>query len=210
MQKVMLGLALMVLAVMTLDAGADEGERTASGRKDHQDSFLVTMHRSDPLTRAISLRTGEAGSVFTEDGMANFQSDIDFGHYNDDAFTVGIEGGRIGAIIDLGSQDDLQKRYRHQETVGKGQGFAGLRLVDGSIVGRHGGPIREAEALMTRSKRGSSASAPVHLDHIYLVRITDTHDETFDRIVKLIVVGHEPNERATIRWVVLRDVGARS
>jgi hypothetical protein len=167
------------------------------------------MYRSDPLTHSISLRTGESGQVMLQDGMFNRQSDLDFGRHTEDGLSVGIEGGRQGVIIDLGSQDELAERYGYQETVGKGQGFASIRLVDGKVIGRHGGELAESEALFASSRRGAMGSAPAHVDHIYLVRLTDRRDDGFERIAKLIVVGHRNNESVTIRWVLLKDEGGR-
>ncbi len=209
MKRSVILLAVAALMAVPVFHERAQSEEPKSRRLDRQANMLRTLHHHDPLTRAISLASGEPGPIFTEDGMANVQSDIDFGHYNRGAFTVGIEGGREGAIVDLGSQDDFKKRYGHQETVGKGQGFAGIHLRGNEVWGKHGGILKESSAIANRPKRGSNGTAAVHLGHIYLVRIVDRKDRTFDRIAKMIVVGHRPNESVTIRWVLLRNVGQK-
>ena len=43
------------------------------------------------------------------------------------------------------------------------------------------------------------ASAAVKLGHVYLMRITDTHDGAFEMFAKVLVIAHVPNESITIR-----------
>jgi hypothetical protein len=44
---------------------------------------------------------------------------------------------------------------------------------------------------------------PIKVGHIYLIRITDRHDRSFERLAKLKVVSYVPGESVTIRWQVL-------
>lgn len=64
-----------------------------------------------------------------------------------------------------------------------------------------GQELKESAALLAEGAVG--ATAPVKLGNIYLLRLTDRHDRTFQRIVKVMVVAYTPNESVTIRWQVL-------
>ena len=50
------------------------------------------------------------------------------------------------------------------------------------------------------------SSVPVNVGHIYLLRITDPSDKTFELVAKIIVVGHVPNESVTLRWQILPNL----
>jgi hypothetical protein len=41
------------------------------------------------------------------------------------------------------------------------------------------------------------------LGHIYLVRIADTKDKSFQHVVKLMVIAYRPDEAVTLRWELL-------
>lgn len=168
---------------------------------------IATLYALDPLARAFGFGDGREGGAFQENEIRNRASDIDFNAYNEGSLTVGIEGGRNGTIIDLGSASELQKRYGYTETVGGGQGFASLRAANGKIfVLKTFRPRVEqelAESTQFFAETKSGANAPVKLGHVYLVRITDRNDKTFERLVKLIVLAYTPNESVTIRWQVM-------
>lgn len=165
---------------------------------------IATLYALDPLARTYSFGDGREGGAFQENETRNRASDIDFNAYNEGSLTVGIEGGRTGTIIDLGSASELQKRYGYTETVGGGQGFASLRATGGKIfVLKSFRPRIEqelAESAQFFAEPKSGANAPVKLGHVYLVRITDRSDKTFERLVKLLVLAYTPNESVTIRW----------
>jgi hypothetical protein len=162
------------------------------------------LHALDPLSRTLCLKDGQPGGGFQNNEVRNRCSDIDFDSYNSGSFTIGIEGGRPGNIIDLGTADDLMTKYGYEETVGKGQGFASLRVQGGKVVilkDRRAGSVQELEEARTflqESRKG--AAAPVSLGHIYLVRLTDRHDKEFTLMVKLIVVDYRQSESVTVRW----------
>jgi len=164
----------------------------------------ATLYALDPLSRTICLNDGKPGGVFQGNQVRNRCSDIDFNAYNPGSFTVGVEGGRLGVIIDLGTADTLMRKYGYQETVGKGQGFASLRLKDGKIVilkDYQAGTVQELqEGALLLGEAKSGAKAAVEVGHIYLVRLTDRHDKQFSLMAKLIVIDYRPRESVTIRW----------
>jgi len=61
-------------------------------------------------------------------------------------------------------------------------------------------PVQEA-AKLTDVK--SSATAPIQLGHIYLLRIADSRDKTSQQIIKLMVIAYRPEEAVTVRWELL-------
>jgi hypothetical protein len=166
---------------------------------------ITTLYVLDPLACSVSLADGEYGHVIQDHMVRNRNSDIDFGSYAAGQFAVGIEGGRMGAIVDLGTSRELQRRYEYSDTVGFPQGFASLQLKDGRLVilkdrDAHQ-PVKEAELLMAVK---SGALAPVSSGHVYLVRIVDRHDASFERIAKLVVLETRPEESVTFRWERLK------
>lgn len=170
---------------------------------------LATLHALDPLSRTLCLKDGKPGAGFQDNEVKNRCSDIDFNAYTSGSFTVGIEGGRLGQIIDLGTAEDLMKKYGYQETVGRGQGFASLRIENSKVVilkdlrTRAVQELEEGQAFFDAGRQKVSSTATVRLGHIYLVRLTDRHDKAFTLVAKLIVVDYRPNELVTVRWQLL-------
>lgn len=175
---------------------------------------LVTLYQRDPLACRVSFDTGNYGGLFQDHMVKNRQSDLFFGHYFANEFSVGVEGGRVGAIVDLGSPDDLRAQYGFQETVGGGQGFASIRLADDKLViladyeAQTTQPLSGAEALF--SELAGLAHVPIHDNHIYLLRLRDRHTPEFDRLVKLLVVQYEPGVSVTLRWQVISSSSSAS
>ena len=172
---------------------------------------VATLYALDPVTSSLSFTDGEPGHVIRDNRMYNRNIDIDFGHYLKDGFSSGIEGGRYATLIDLGTPEELSKRYGFQETVGNGQGYASLHFEKDQLVTlkdyRTGEfqPLKEAgDLLSVPDPEKKHGEAPAIAGHIYLVRITDRHDPNFEIVVKMVCIAHTPNESATIRWEVLR------
>ena len=199
---------LLISFLVPMLSSVQQGEPRTSTPSETQDvTGLATLYALDPLSRTLCLKDGRPGGVLQGNEVRNRCSDIDFNSYKSGSFTVGIEGGRLGSIIDLGTAEDLMKKYGYQETVGKGQGFASLRIENSKLVilkDRRAGTVREldeARGLLEASRKEGAAT--VRLGHIYLVRLRDTHDKAFNLTAKLIVVDYRPNQSVTIRWQVL-------
>ena len=141
---------LLAAALLAVSVGAWSGSGEDVERRDG--TRLATLRRHDPLTSTISLGTGEPGHVFSGNGVYNRQSDLEFDHYHEGCFSVGIEGGCRGTIVDLGSATDLAKRYGYSETVGAGQGYASIRF--------------ENDRLVIRADAGGSSSRPMRENRI--------------------------------------------
>jgi hypothetical protein len=168
---------------------------------------LITLYALDPLARTFCFADGKDLHTFQNYQVGNRCSDIDFNNYNAGNFTVGVEGARLGRIIDLGTAVELKQRYGYEETIGNGQGFASLHIEDGRVMvlkDRRSQAMQELkEHTLLFQEGASSASASIKLGSIYLVRLTDRHDKAFQRIIKLVVIAYKPNESVTIRWQVL-------
>jgi hypothetical protein len=168
---------------------------------------ITTLYALDPVACSFSFGEGSYGQVVQDGVVKNRQSDIDFGRYGTDQFSAGIEGGRLGAIVDLGTAVDLQRRYSYPETVGNPQGFSSLRISGGKLVVgtdyKTGivQPLKEADLLATTK---GLAQVPVLPGHIYVVRIVDRHDPTFERMAKVLVLQHQPGSSVTFRWELLK------
>jgi hypothetical protein len=192
----------VVLLFAACTGSMDRENRTAAGG-------IKTLYCQDPLAATMSFQSGRYGGIFQENQARNFQSDMDFGRYRTDTFTVGIEGSRAGRIVDLGSREELATRYGFcHETLGRPQGYASLRMKKDQVVvmdsetGRTTQPLKEAEDLFVEDRRGNQAMAQVHSGHVYVVRVWG--DRRSERIVKILVLEHRPGESVTFRWERIR------
>ncbi len=164
---------------------------------------VTTLYSLDPLAQTLAFDTGEFGRVFQGHSVRNWQSDIDFDQYVKGAFSIGVESGREGRIVDLGTPAELQAKYGYQERVGGGQGFASIHCADGEIRIRAAGDESSMQTLLEASAlfgEGTS-SAEVCTGHVYLVRLVDRYEPDFQRIAKLLVLAYAPGESVTFRWV---------
>ena len=170
-------------------------------------STITTLYSNDPIAHALCFADGQSGGVIQKGGVYNRCSHIDFDNYKTTGFSVGIEGGQVGRIIDLGTADELSKQYGYAESVGKGQGFASIEARDGKvlILKERYKPGRQEllQAARLFEKGESSASAEARVGHIYIARITDTHNPGFQILVKFLVLSVRPGESVTFRWELL-------
>jgi hypothetical protein len=170
---------------------------------------IFTMYATDPLSRNVCLRDGKEGMAFVNNRWENRCSDLSYTLAGNGSLVTGIELNRVGAIVDLGTANDLRGRYGYEDAENGGVGFASLRLEGDKIVILQDDsnpakltwqPLKEAPQLFEVK---SSANAVIHLGHIYLVRIADTRDKGFQQIFKVIVVSYRPEEAVTLRWELL-------
>lgn len=176
---------------------------------------LITLYALDSLSSSLCFTDGQAGHVFQAYQVKNRCSNLDFGTYSPNSFTVGVQGNEQGVIVDLGNALELFERYKYLDGVGKKQGFASLHVENGQVVisgelydlkARVKEPLRMhplAESSMLFQKGKTLASAPVKLGHIYLIRVIDQGSIENKLIVKLLVVEFRPSESVTFRWEVL-------
>jgi hypothetical protein len=147
--------------------------------------------------------------VIQKNEVYNQASDIDFNGYQPGNFTIGIEGGRVGRIMDIGLTTTLPQIYGYSETVGGGQGYASINRQKKQIFilkSATTNPItfQPIDGSYTLFNQGIvTAGASIELGHIYLIRITDIYDHNFELVVKLLVIDYTPNVSVTVRWALL-------
>ena len=163
---------------------------------------IFTMYSIDPLARTLCFSDGKEGMAFTNNTWVNRCSDLSFAGSN---LVAGIEADRPGAIVGLGTADELKSRIDFEDAQGGGTGFASIHLQGDKIMilkqdlGKpEFQPLQEASKLFTEV--GSSVAAPVKLGHIYLVRTADKKDKSTQQLVKLMVIAYRPDESVTLRW----------
>ena len=198
---IFLRLTLIVLALGCFSyATAQGGDSKVTGG-------IITLYGKDPIGQSVCFKDNDFGSVFQQGQVRNRCSDLNFNSYLSNGFSVGIEGGREGLIVDLGTADDLKAKYGYLETVGGGQGFASISIADRTpmiLKDYRSGTLQELqEARALFSVPTNSASVPVKLNHVYLLRITDRFDKDFELFSKVVVLSFITNESVTLRWQLI-------
>jgi hypothetical protein len=167
---------------------------------------IFTLYAWDPLARTLCFNDGKEGMAIVNNQWGNRCSDLSYSLTG--SLVAGIEIDRVAAIVDLGTTNDLRERYGYDDAENGGVGFASLRVEGDKIMVLQEDnskpiwrPLKEGPRLFTQVI--ASANAPIRLGHIYLVRIADTRDKNFQRIVKLMVIAYRPDEAVTLRWELL-------
>jgi hypothetical protein len=192
------GLLLLVAA-----AGEQKAGGAAGGKNPlvwdvvaRQNEDLATLWLLDGPMHSLNLVDSGPGSVVQDNELRNRGAQLDFGACNPGCFTVGVQGGEDGRIVDLGTPGELAQRFGYAETVGGGQGFASLRFENGVLAIRNG-HVAEADALF--GPQASPDHAQVALEHVYVARIFGKNDPA-EVLVKLHVVALQPGQSVTFRW----------
>lgn len=198
----------LITVVLLVGAAGVTWSQTAA-QSIQSTSGITTLYAFDPLTQSFCFRDGGPGGVIQKGQVFNRCSDINFHGYSANGFSIGVEGGREGVLLDLGTPQELKAKLGYTETVGNGQGFASLNVKNGKVMivqdFRAGTRQELKDAVQLFDVPKNSASRPVKLGHIYLIRITDAHDKAYEMIAKVIVLSHIPNESVTFRWRVISD-----
>ena len=184
---------------------APDEKRVAQPRKR---GGIFTMYAVDPLARTLCFSDGKEGMAFVNTDWGNRCSDLSFSLAANGSLVSGIEMDRVAAIVDLGTADDLRGRYGFEDVTGGGTGFASLHLQGDKIMvlkqdlrQQEFQPLQEGPKLF--AEVAPSAAAPIKLGHIYLVRLADKKDKSFQQLVKLMVIAYRPDEAVTLRWELL-------
>lgn len=170
---------------------------------------IFTLYAMDPLARTLCFKDGKEGMAFVSNKWENRCSDLSYTLAGNGNLVSGIELNRVAAIVDLGTADELRGRYGYEDAENGGVGFASLRLEGDkvTILQDDNGKFKASWQPLTESAKlsevKSSATAPIQLGHIYLVRIVDSKDKSVQQIVKLLVIAYKPEEAVTVRWELL-------
>jgi hypothetical protein len=209
----------MLFVVMALLVFASAGFKIASAQSpalpDEKQSMqprrrggLFTMYALDPLLRTLCFSDGKEGMMIDKNRWGNRCSDLSYSPAGNGSFVTGIESNRVAAIVDLGTPNDLRERYGYDDADNGGVGFASLKLEANKIVILKDDNVQDTfqplqEGLKLFTDVGPSANASIKLGHVYLLRIADQKDKSFQQIVKLIVIAYRPEESVTLRWELL-------
>jgi hypothetical protein len=184
------------------------------GAQQKKTSGIFTLYALDPSARTLCFNDGKEGMRSANNVWGNRCSDLSYSLAGNGVLVAGIEVNRVAAIVDLGTGNDLRERYGFEDADNGAIGFASLRLEGNKITILQEDntkpvwqPLKEGPQLFTDVK--ASANAPIKLGHIYLVRIADTKDKTFQHIVKLMVIAYRPEESVTLRWELMSKDGTR-
>ncbi len=172
---------------------------SADGGLDYK-IVLAELYATDPLRHNYDFVREDYGGVIQHGTLYNAGSHIDYSTYYANDFTVAIQGGNRGLIVDLGTDDEVAAGLGVMQTGGGGQGFAGLLLREG-----HFG-LAAADAVLDRPKSEimyEAHAAPKNM-HVLLIRIVDSSDPTLDLVVKLAVVSLASGDRVAFEWMRLR------
>jgi hypothetical protein len=166
---------------------------------------IFTMYVVDPVARSLCFADGKEGFTTNNNDWGNRCSDLSFTLASGGSLVSGIEVNRVAAIVDLGTADELRGRYGFEDASGGGTGYASLHLEgDKIMVLKQDLTKPEYQPLQENSKLftdlAPSATAPIKLGHIYIVRIADKKDTNFQQLVKLMVIAYRPEESVTLRW----------
>ena len=169
---------------------------------------IFTMYVHDPLARTMCFSDGKEGFAFIDNDWRNRCSDLSYILASNGSLVSGIEVNRVAAIVDLGTPDELRQRYGYEEAQGGGTGFASIHLRgDKVMILKQDLSAPEYQRLQEGPKLFTevtpSATAPIKLGHIYLVRIADKKDPSYQQLVKLMVIAYRPEEAVTLRWELL-------
>jgi len=169
---------------------------------------IFTMYVHDPLARTMCFSDGKEGFAFVDNDWRNRCSDLSYILASGGSLASGVEVNRVAAIVDLGTPEELRQRYGYEEAPEGATGFASLHLAGNKIMVLKQDiqkpeyqPLQEGPKLFTEV--APSATAPIKLGHIYLVRIADKKDTNFQQFVKLMVIAYRPEEAVTLRWELL-------
>lgn len=184
-KPVFAGLALAFVALITrwlpaAEPAAAAGTTPAAG-------LLSTLFADDPLECTLDLTTATAGMIVQDGEVRNRNSHLCMGYFPD-SLTVAIQGGDRGAIVDLGSLEQLASAVGVQPVGNGGNAYVAL---DTAFARAHAG-LQELEG---------TAHATIRQGHVYLLRVAQEREP--DLLAKLIVLEFQPGASVTFRWQLL-------
>jgi hypothetical protein len=203
------GLLLAACGGSTVELGAGNGGNGANGNGASSAGIgstdtaygdgIAVLYANDPLCHDYDFVRADCGGVFQDGQVKNEGSHIDFSNYATNDFTVGVEGDQIGVIVDLGADSQVASAVGQTETIGGGQGFAGLAFENGAFN------LEAANAIfgLTAANATQLDHVAVVNDHVYVLRIIDPSQTGTQLIVKLLVTAFEPADHVSFHWTRL-------
>lgn len=166
--------------------------------------FSQTLVAHDPVRHTMSLADGAHGTAILPYAVLNIDGELDYGVYQPDTLTAGIQGLQVGTVVDLGTQAEVAARYGFSETVGGGQGFASIHFAGDRLVIRKDLSadtfqlFTEGISLLHAPVPPTSVGAKAAVDHLYLARIVDRQTGELIRFAKILVTSMSPDDRVDL------------
>ena len=216
-------LALNLLAMPTSHSHAEtitpSDTFTEESPREGTDPNIVTFYRHDPLASTFDVVRKASGHCYGSDGgISNCGSNLKI-FWSDGRFAAlktslvtGLQGGSRGAGVDLGTQDEMNERYKGGVPKGysmsSGEWFTTLQISGKRVFAtfRNGDtytpiPIPESSALFpTTSTNFFSVTAKV--GHVYLLR--QFHPGYEDVVFKVLVLAMT-EDSITVRFALMRN-----
>ncbi len=160
----------------------------------------VKLVASDPLRHTFDFVHGRYGTTIQNGQVVNVDSHIDYSALMPNEFSVGVQGGDVGIIVDLGPDATVAARLGVTETVGSGQGYAALTLESGRFNDPDAAPVLDTPA----SQLSMDATGHVRpfRGHVYALRVVG--GDASDLVVKLLVVSVADGQNVDFDWTRLR------
>ncbi len=165
------------------------------------DTYLTTLYAADPIASTLCLTDTQYGAVIRDLGVFNRCSHVALDPTAGN-LKIGIQGGELGSVLDLGSTEELARRYAYKETISGGQGFASLHRQAGQFRILKEARPRTFQPISERfPEPRSRAPIGIKVGHVYLFRIT--RPDAPEIIGKLLLVASTPGQSGTFRWALM-------
>lgn len=175
---------------------------------------VATLYPRDALAASLCFTDGKDGLIVEQREVRNRCSHLRIENQSLEALgsrehiAVGVQGGQYGQLMDLGEESQLTRKYGY--LTWPGLAFTSVHLDDGKVQilkdrqRKEFEELKEAMPLLQAvTDQKQPGTLPIAVGHIYLARIIDRNDKSFNLWVKILVLAHTPGQMVTIRWQVL-------
>ena len=221
-QYILFSLALVcigfTLALAQVGRGADgANEHTHTGDRMTYElkGGVVTLYPRDALAASLCFTDGKDGLIIEQGEVRNRCSHLRIENRtletlgSQEYLSVGVQGGQYGILMDLGEESQLTRKYGYLTL--PGLAFTSIHLNDGKILILKNRERKEFEELKeampflqpTTNQMKPDSTLPIAVGHIYLARIIDRNDKSFNLWVKILILAHTPGQTVTMRWHLL-------
>lgn len=155
---------------------------------------FVTLFSRDELLCAYSIRSHDVGMVLADGKLANRATDVMFDRYGRDVLAIAVEGGAMGAIVDLGEapiKDTDQTAFWYLKREGE-------KVTCTATLTTEREPTDFSNVVLR-----SNATVPAILGHTYVMKCTYSDPKTPVLYAAIKVIDMTPRQSATIRWRIL-------
>lgn len=222
----LLASSALALNIIGIPASHSNAERLKPSDKATEESPLkgadpniVTFYRHDPLASTFDVVRKASGYSYGSDGaIGNSSTNLRI-FWNDSRSTglktslvTGLQGGSKGAAVDLGTQDEMNERYKGSVPKGysmfPGDWFTTLQISGKRVFAtfRNGDtytpiPIPESSALFPATSN-NFFSVAAKVGHVYVLR---QFDPGYEDVVFKVLVLAMTEDSITVRFALMRN-----